>query len=331
MKAFAVSAYKGPLEPIEVPEPHVGRSDVLVRVRAAGVNVLDEKIRLGEFRQILPHAFPLILGHDVAGTVIRVGADVRGPKPGDTVYGRADDDHIGTFAERIAVNEADVAIAPVSVDIAAAASLPLVALTAWQALVERGRVRPGQKVLIHGGAGGVGSIAIQLAKHLGATVATTAGSADAPFVRDLGADIVIDYRSEDFVQQLSGFDLVLDGVGGENLERSLRILQPGGRAIGIAGPPDPQFARDAGLNPLVRLAIRGLSRKVRRHARKLGVGYEFLFMHASGEQLRDISRLVDEGVLRPMVGRVLHFDQTAEALRLVAAGGSRGKTVVSMP
>ncbi|KAF2413561.1 NADPH:quinone oxidoreductase [Microbacterium sp. B35-04] len=331
MKAFAVSAYKGPLEQIEAPEPHVGRSDVLVRVRAAGVNVLDEKIRLGEFRQILPHAFPLILGHDVAGTVIRVGADVRGLKPGDAVYGRADDDHIGTFAERIAVNEADLAIAPVSVDIEAAASLPLVALTAWQALVERGRLQPGQKVLVHGGAGGVGSIAIQLAKHLGATVATTVGAANAQFVRDLGADIVIDYRSEDFVPQLSGFDLVLDGVGGENLERSLRILKPGGRAIGIAGPPDPQFARDAGLNPLVRLAIRGLSRKVRRQARKLGVGYEFLFMHASGEQLRDITRLVDEGVLRPVVGRVLPFDQTAEALRLVAAGGSRGKTVVSMP
>ena len=331
MKAFAVSAFQGPLERIEVPEPQVGRSDVLVRVRAAGVNVLDEKIRLGEFRQILPHAFPLILGHDVAGTVIRVGADVRGLKPGDTVYGRPDDGRIGTFAERIAVNEADLAIAPVSVDIEAAASLPLVALTAWQALVERGRLQPGQKVLIHGGAGGVGSIAIQLAKHLGATVATTAGSANAQFVRDLGADIVIDYRSEDFVQQLSGFDIVLDGVGGENLERSLRILKPGGRAIGIAGPPDPQFARGAGLNPLVRLAVRGLSRKVRRHARELGVGYEFLFMHASGEQLRDITRLVDEGVLRPVVGRVLRFNQTAEALRLVAAGGSRGKTVVSLP
>jgi NADPH:quinone reductase-like Zn-dependent oxidoreductase len=331
MKAFAVSAYQAPLERIEVPEPRVGRSDVLVRVRAAGVNVLDEKIRLGDFRQILPHAFPLILGHDVAGTVIRVGADVRGLKPGDTVYGRPDDGRIGTFAERIAVNEADLAIAPVSVDIEAAASLPLVALTAWQALVERGRPQPGQKVLIHGGAGGVGSIAIQLAKHLGATVATTAGSANAQFVRDLGADIVIDYRSEDFAQQLSGFDLVLDSVGGENLEKSLRILKPGGRAIGIAGPPDPQFARDAGLNPLVRLAIRGLSGKVRRRARKLGVSYEFLFMHASGEQLRDITRLVDDGVLRPVVDRVLPFDQTAEALRLVAAGGSRGKTVVSVP
>ena len=331
MKAFAVSAFKGPLEEIEVPEPHVGRSDVLVRVRAAGVNVLDEKIRLGEFRQILPHAFPLVLGHDVAGTVVRVGADVRSIKPGDTVYGRPDDHRIGTFAERIAVNEADLAIAPVSVDIEAAASLPLVALTAWQALVERGRLQPGQKVLIHGGAGGVGSIAIQLAKHLGATVATTVGSANAPFVRDLGADIVIDHRSEDFAQQLSGFDLVLDGVGGENLERSLRILKPGGRAIGIAGPPDPEFARKAGLNPLVRLAIRGLSSKVRRQARKLGVSYEFLFMRASGEQLRDIARLVDDGVLRPVVGRVLPFEQTAEALRLVAAGGSRGKTVVRMP
>ncbi|MDQ7879055.1 NADP-dependent oxidoreductase [Microbacterium sp. QXD-8] len=331
MKAFAVSAFQGPLEQIEVPEPHVGRSDVLVSVRAAGVNVLDEKIRLGEFRQILPHAFPLILGHDVAGTVIRVGADVRGLKPGDTVYGRPDDDRIGTFAERIAVNEADLAVAPASVDIVAAASLPLVALTAWQALVERGRLQPGQKVLIHGGAGGVGSIAIQLAKHLGATVATTAGRANAQFVRDLGADAVIDHRSEDFAQQLSGFDLVLDGVGGENLERSLQILKPGGRAIGIAGPPDPQFGREAGLNPLVRLAIRGLSRKVRRQARKLGVSYEFLFMRASGEQLRDIARLVDDGALRPVVGRVLPFDQTAEALRLVAAGGSRGKTVVRVP
>jgi NADPH:quinone reductase-like Zn-dependent oxidoreductase len=242
-----------------------------------------------------------------------------------------DDDRIGTFAERIAVNEADLAIAPVSVDLEAAASLPLVALTAWQALVERGRLQPGQKVLIHGGAGGVGSIAIQLAQHLGATVATTAGAANAQFVRDLGADIFIDYRSEDFVQQLSGFDLVLDGVGGENLEKSLRILKPGGRAIGIAGPPDPQFARDAGLNPLVQLAIRALSRKVRRQARRLGVSYEFLFMRASGAQLRDITRLIDDGVLRPVVGRVLPFDQTAEALRLVATGGSRGKTVVSMP
>lgn len=331
MKAYAVSAFTGPLEEIDAAEPRVGRSDVLVRVRAAGVNVLDEKIRLGEFRQILPHAFPLVLGHDLAGTVIRVGADVRGLKPGDTVYGRPDDQHIGTFAERIAVPESDLAIAPASVDIEAAASLPLVALTAWQALVERGRVQAGQKVLIHGGAGGVGSLAIQLAKHLGATVATTAGSANAQFVRELGADVVIDYRTEDFEQELSGFDLVLDSIGGENLEKSLRILKPGGRAIGIAGPPDPQFARDAGLNPVVRLAIRGLSAKVRRQARKLGVSYEFLFMRASGEQLRRITRLVDDGVLQPVVGRVLPFGETPEALRLVAAGGGRGKTVVSMP
>ena len=131
------------------------------------------------------------------------------------------------------------------------------ALTAWQALVERGNVQPGQKVLIHAGAGGVGSIAIQLAKHLGATVATTASASNADFVRDLGADIVIDYRTQDFEQLLHGYDLVLDSLGGENLEKSLRILKPGGKAIGIAGPPDPAFAREAGLNPVLRLAIAG--------------------------------------------------------------------------
>jgi NADPH:quinone reductase-like Zn-dependent oxidoreductase len=211
-----------------------------------------------------------------------------------------------------------------------AGSLPLVALTAWQALVERGNVRAGQKVLIHAGAGGVGSIAIQLAKHLGATVATTVGSSNAGFVRDLGADIVIDYRTQDFEQLLSGYDLVLDSLGGENLQKSLRVLKPGGKAIGISGPPDPAFARQAGLNPVLRLAITALSSKIRRQARKLRVSYEFLFMRASGDQLRRISTLVDDGVLRPVVGRVFTFDQTPEALQSLASGGIRGKAVVAL-
>jgi NADPH:quinone reductase-like Zn-dependent oxidoreductase len=211
-----------------------------------------------------------------------------------------------------------------------AASLPLVALTAWQALVEQGNVQPGQKVLIHAGAGGVGSIAIQLAKHLGATVATTASVSNAGFVRDLGADIVIDYRTQDFEQLLTGYDLVLDSVGGENLEKSLRILKPGGKAIGISGPPDPAFARQMGLNPLLRLGITVLSSKVRRQARKLGVSYEFLFMRASGEQLRQISALVDDGVLRPVVGKVFDFEDTPQALESLAKGGIRGKAVVTL-
>jgi NADPH:quinone reductase-like Zn-dependent oxidoreductase len=330
MRAFVVTEYKEPLREAEVAEPAVGERDVLVQVHAAGLNQLDEKIRLGEFKQILPYKLQLILGNDVAGEVLQVGAKVRGFKPGDEVYGRPDKDRIGTFAERIAVDEEDLALKPASASMEEAASLPLVALTAWQALVERGNVRAGQKVLIHAGAGGVGSIAIQLAKHLGATVATTVGSSNAGFVRDLGADIVIDYRTQDFEQLLSGYDLVLDSLGGENLQKSLRVLKPGGKAIGISGPPDPAFARQAGLNPVLRLAITALSSKIRRQARKLRVSYEFLFMRASGDQLRQISALVDDGVLRPVVGRVFTFDQTPEALQSLASGGIRGKAVVAL-
>jgi NADPH:quinone reductase-like Zn-dependent oxidoreductase len=192
-------------------------------------------------------------------------------------------------------------------------------------------VRPGQKVLIHAGAGGVGSIAIQLAKHLGATVATTASASNMDFVRELGADIVIDYRSQNFEQLLSGYDLVLDSLGGENLEKSLRVLKPGGKAIGIAGPPDPAFAREAGLNPVLRLAISGLSAGIRRQARKLGVSYQFLFMRASGDQLRQITALIDDGALRPVVGRIVPFGRTAEALQGLEKGGIRGKAVISNP
>jgi len=330
MRAFVVTQYKEPLREAEVAEPAVGERDVLVQVHAAGLNQLDEKIRLGEFKQILPYKLQLILGNDVAGEVLQVGAKVRGFKPGDEVYGRPDKDRIGTFAERIAVAEEDLALKPASASMEEAGSLPLVALTAWQALVERGNVRAGQKVLIHAGAGGVGSIAIQLAKHLGATVATTVGSSNAGFVRDLGADIVIDYRTQDFEQLLSGYDLVLDSLGGENLQKSLRVLKPGGKAIGISGPPDPAFARQAGLNPVLRLAITALSSKIRRQARKLRVSYEFLFMRASGDQLRRISTLVDDGVLRPVVGRVFTFEQTPEALQSLASGGIRGKAVVAL-
>ena len=212
-----------------------------------------------------------------------------------------------------------------------AGSLPLVALTAWQALVEIGNVQRGQKVLIHAGAGGVGSIAIQLAKHLGAEVATTASAANEAFVRELGADHLIDYRSEDFEQRLAGYDFVLDSLGGENLEKSLRILRPGGIAVGISGPPTPEFARSAGLNPVLRLAIAGLSGKVRKQAKRLGVNYRFLFMRASGEHLREISELVDGGALRPVVGRILQFAEAVQALESLKAGGIRGKVVISNP
>ena len=328
MKAFVVTKYKEPLSEADVAEPLVGDRDVLVQVRAAGLNQLDEKIRLGEFKQILPYKLRLILGNDVAGTVIRVGANVRRFKPGDEVYARPDKDRIGTFAERIAVAEADLALKPASATMEEAGSLPLVALTAWQALVEKGNVQPGQKVLIHAGAGGVGSIAIQLAKHLGATVATTASASNTDFVRGLGADTVIDYRTQDFEQLLAGYDLVLDSLGGHNLEKSLRILKPGGKAIGISGPPDPAFAKEIGANFIVALAMRFLSRNVRKLAERRRMHYSFFFMRPSGKQLRKLAALVDAHELRPIVDRVFPFEETKAALDYVEEGHAKGKVVI---
>ncbi|MEV0952166.1 NADP-dependent oxidoreductase [Promicromonospora sp. NPDC050249] len=329
MRAFVMTRYQQPLQEADVPEPVVGEHDVLVQVQAAGLNTVDEKIRSGAFKAFLPFELPQVMGSDVAGTVIGVGAKVRDFALGDQVYAQPRMDRIGTFAERISVHEADLALKPETASLEEAGSLPMVALTAWQALVERGNVRPGQRVLIHGGAGGVGSIAIQLAKHLGATVATTASAGNADFVRELGADSVVDYRNQDFEQLLDGYDLVLDTVGGETLEKSLRVLRPGGKVIGIVGPPDAAFARERGLNPVLRLVMAALSGKVRRQARKLGVAYEFLFMQPSGDQLRQIGALVDKGVLRPVVGRVYDFDQTLEAVQSIGRGGIRGKAVIT--
>jgi NADPH:quinone reductase-like Zn-dependent oxidoreductase len=330
MRAFTVERYgDAAVQAGDVPEPRPGDDDVLVQVQAASVNPLDVKTRDGDFKAILPYRPPFVLGNDLAGTVVGIGARVSRFRVGDEVYARPDVNRIGTFAERIAVAEADLALKPASISMVEAGSLPLVALTAWQALVERGNVLPGQRVLIHAGAGGVGSIAIQLAKHLGATVATTASGSNVDFVRALGADAVIDYRTQDFEQILSGYDLVLDSLGGENLEKSLRVLKPGGKAIGIAGPPDPAFAREAGLNPVLRLAIRVLSGKIRRQAKTLGVSYEFLFVRASGDQLRQITTLVDQGRLRPVVGQVFGFDQIPQALQSLSRGGIRGKAVIT--
>jgi len=329
MRAFVLNKYKEPLQEVDVPEPVVGEHDVLVQVKASSMNQLDEKIRQGQFKQVLPYRLPLILGNDLAGVVVSVGAKVRSFKPGDEVFARPHQDRIGTFAERIAVAEADLAIKPASISMEEAGSLPLVALTAWQALVERGKVGPGQKVLIHAGAGGVGSIAIQLAKYLGATVATTVSAGNADFVRELGADVAIDYRTEDFAEILHGYDLVLDSLGGENLERSLKVLKAGGKAIGISGPPDPGFAREFGANVVMKGAVALISAGIRRKARRLGVTYEFLFMRANGSQLRQIAALIDAGEIRPVVGRVVPFDQTPDVLAGLEKGGVRGKTVVS--
>ena len=330
MKAYLVKKYKSPVEAGDAPEPRVGDHEVLVDINAAGVNLLDAKVRDGEFKLFLPYKAPFVLGHDLAGVVSRVGSAVTRFTAGDEVYARPRDGRIGTFAERIAVHEDDLAIKPASVSMAEAASVPLVALTAWQALVERANVQRGQKVLIQAGSGGVGTYAIQLAKHLGATVATTTGTSNVEWVRDLGADVVIDYRKHDFERVVHDYDVVLDSQGGDTLSKSLRVLKPGGIAIGIAGPPDPDFARKQGLRLPLRLAMALLSFKTRLAARRHGVRYSFLFMHASGVQLGEITKLIDSGALRPIVDRTYSFDQAPQALAHVEGGRSKGKVVITM-
>lgn len=332
MKALILDRYgkKQALRFGAVAEPEPGPDEVLVEVEAAGLNQLDAKIRDGAFKPILPYKVPLVLGHDLAGKVVRVGAKVRRFKPGDAVYARPRDGQIGAFAERIAVNEADLALKPANLSMTEAASIPLVGLTAWQVLVERAQIAPGQKVLIHAGSGGVGTFAIQLAKHLGATVATTASAANAALVKEVGADIVIDYRSQKFEEELSGYDVVLNSLDAKTLEKSLKVLKPGGKLISISGPPDPAFAREQGLNVLLRLVLRLMSAGIRRKAKRAGVDYSFLFMRADGEQLGRIAKLIEDGTIRPVVDRTFPFEKLNDAFAYLETGRARGKVVVTL-
>ncbi|MCW4464274.1 NADP-dependent oxidoreductase [Glutamicibacter sp. MNS18] len=329
MKAFVLEKYRSPLRQIDMPEPVPGDHEVLVRMSAAGINHADERVRTGEFARIFPFALPLVMGSEFAGEVIATGKDVEGFPIGMQVFAYVDLAQTGGFAEVIAIDQKHLAPAPRSASLVEAASLPVVGLTAWQGLVNMGQLRKGQTVLIHGGSGGVGAIAIQLAKHLGATVATTVSSANADFVRDLGADIVIDYGSEDFAQRVRDVDLVLDTQGGDVLKKSLGVLRPGGTVIGITGPPDPDFAKRVGVKAPVKLAITALSAGIRRRARRQGVTYRFLFIEPNGEHLRHIAGLIDQSVLRPIVDRVEPFERTPQALEAVLTGGHRGKIVVS--
>nr|WP_210314393.1 NADP-dependent oxidoreductase [Rhizobium lentis] len=332
VKAFVVDKYKkkGALRLANLPEPELLDNDVLVRIQATAVNQLDSKVRDGEFKLILPYRPPFVLGHDLAGTVVKVGSRVRRFKVGDEVYARPRDHRVGTFAEFIAIDEADAALKPSNLSMSQAASIPLVGLTAWQALVEVGKIKPGQKVFIQAGSGGVGTFAIQLAKHLGATVATTTSAKNAELARSLGADVVIDYKTQDFEKILSGYDLVLNSQDPKTLEKSLGVLKPGGRLISISGPPEPAFARELGLNLFLKLVLWLLSRGVRKKAKHLGVAYSFLFMRAEGRQLGEIARLIEQGLIRPVVDKVFPFEQTGDALAYVETGRAKGKVVIAV-
>jgi len=332
MKAAVIDRY-GPNELVQMRDiavPAIGPTDLLVRVRAASVNPLDVKIRDGALKILLKYKFPLVLGNDLSGEVVEVGARVTRFRKGDAIYARLDKDRIGSFAEFVAVREGAAALKPTNVTFEEAASLPLVALTAWQALVDIGKVGPGQRVLIHAGSGGVGSVAIQLAHHLGAMVFTTVGQRNIDLVRHLGADVPIDYRAARFEDIATDCDVVLDSAGRETLVRSFECVKAGGVVVSIGNTPSAAFARSWGLNPILVLAIKVISRKATAAARRHKARFEYLFMRADGAQLAEITRLVEQGAIKPLVDKVFPLEQVRDALAYSESGRATGKVVIKV-
>jgi alcohol dehydrogenase len=328
MKALVIRRYKGPMELTDLPRPEPGAGDLLVRVRAASVNPVDYKIRDGGVKVLVPYSFPLTLGNDVAGDVEAVGPGVTKFKVGDAIYSRLDKDRIGAFAEYALVRETAAAKKPASLDYLQAASLPLVGLTSWQALIDLAKLQSGQRVLIHAGSGGVGTFAIQLAKHLGAHVTTTASARNHALVTSLGADVAIDYKTTRFEEVAKDVDVVLDTQAGDTLVRSFEVVKAGGVVVTIGGRPDAKFARAWGLSlPLVWI-LGLLNRKIDRLARQKNVRFEYLFMHASGEQLEKIGALVDQGAIKPILDKTFALDAAAEAISYVESGRAVGKVVI---
>lgn len=332
MKAFTFKRYgKSPeLGFDNVDYPSLKANEVLVKVYAVGLNPIDNVIPTGIFKPVLHFKLPATLGSDLSGVVIAVGIRVTRFSPGDEIFASIFDTGTGSLAEFAVVPESAAAIKPANLDFVQAASLPMVSLTSWQALTERVRLRPGQKVFIPAGSGGIGTFAIQLAKQLGATVGTTTSTGNIEWVRSLGADEVVDYKREEFEKVLVGYDVVLGTTRGDTIEKSTQILKPGGSIVSLVGPLDVKFAWARGLNFFLTFIFRLMSRNIMRLSKKRGLTYTFLFVRPEGDQLNQIGKLVETEQIKPMIDKVFPFAQTKEALAYLAQGHAKGKVVIKM-
>jgi NADPH:quinone reductase-like Zn-dependent oxidoreductase len=332
MRALVFKRYGGAdqIAFADIPRPALKPDEILVQVHAAGLNPIDCMIPKGTFKLILRFQLPATLGSDLAGVVVEVGNRVTRFKPGDAVFASIFDLGTGALAEFAVVPESAAALKPAKLDFVQAASIPMVGLTTWQAIKERVRLERGQKVFIPAGSGGIGTFAIQLAKHLGAKVGTTTSTGNVELVRSLGADEVIDYKQQEFEEVLRDYDVVLGTVRGDAIEKSLRILKPNSTVVSLIGPPDAAFARARGMNFFMKFVLGLLSRKIIRLARKHGIEYSFLFVHPDGGQLAEIGELLDAGRIRPVIDKVFPFDQAKEALAYLEKGRAKGKVVVQM-
>jgi NADPH:quinone reductase-like Zn-dependent oxidoreductase len=332
MQAYVLTRYGDAtaMELRDVPNPAAAAGEVLIRVRAAGLNPVDYKIRQGKLRMVTRLDLPQVAGSELSGVVEAVGAGVTRFAVGDRVFARVDKKKLGAYAAYAVVHETLVAKMPESLDFADAAGLPLAGLTALQALRDELGVTMGDKVFISGGAGGVGTLAIQLAVWMGAEVATTASPRGEELVRSLGATTVIDYQTQKFKDILSDYDAAFDLTGGQDLPDTFTILKPGAKTVSVAGVPEPATAADMDKGSLMAAVFWAASAKIRSQARRRGVGYRYLFMHPSGEDLGLLAGLVDKGELRPVTDRVFPFGEIADAFAYVEQGRAKGKVVVQM-
>jgi NADPH:quinone reductase-like Zn-dependent oxidoreductase len=333
MRAYVLERYGDPegsrLKDVPAPQPRP--RDILVAVRAAGLNPVDFKFRQGKLRAILRPKLPFVLGNEFAGEVIAAGSEVQRFRAGDRVFARVAKDRGGAFAEQACVDEIHAALMPRDLDFTAAAAVPLAGLTALQALRDELGVQPGQRVFISGGAGGVGTFAIQIAKWLGAHVTTTASKRGEALVRSLGCDEVIDYTSQIISEAGRRFDAGLDLIGGKTLAQMFEIMKPGTRIVSVAALPEPQTAiKDLAGSRTLAAMFWMISYGIRSRARRAGIGYRYLFMHPSGADLAQLAELIDRGKLKVTLDKAYPFANITDALTYLEGGRAKGKVVVAM-
>jgi NADPH:quinone reductase-like Zn-dependent oxidoreductase len=332
MKALILQRYGGAksVQFADLPRPTVKPDEILVQVHAAGLNPIDNMIPTGSFKPIIKLRLPATMGSDLAGVVVETGSQVTRFRVGDAVFASTFNLGVGALAEYAAVPEHAAALKPDNLDFVQAASIPMVGLTSWQALLERAQLQPGQKVFIPAGSGGIGSFAIQLAKLFGARVATTTSTANVEFVRHLGADEVIDYKTQKFEELLRDYDVVLVTLRGGELEKSLQLVGPGSQVVSLIGPPDAAFARKHRMNLLMQFVFSLLSAKIIRLAKRRKTTYSFLLVRPDGQQLAKIGEHLAASRLHPVVDRIFPFTQTKEGLAYLEQGRAKGKVVVEL-
>ncbi|MED1557277.1 NADP-dependent oxidoreductase [Bacillus paramycoides] len=331
MKAMIIDKYeKVPMRMTELPTPEINEYEVLAEIHVASINPIDFKIRDGKVKMLLKYKMPLTLGNDFSGVIVKVGAKVNRFKVGDEIYARPRKDKIGTFAEYIAIHEDDIALKPKNLSFEEAASIPLVGLTSYQALHDIMHLQKGQKILIHAGSGGVGTFAIQLAKIMGATVATTASEAGANLVKSLGADKIINYKTEQFEDILKNYDAVFDTIGGTTLEKSFDIIKSGGKIVSVSGIPNARFGKEFGSGFFKTLLFSLASKKLTTLEKKHNAQYSFLFMKPSGDQLRIIANYIESGKIKPVIDRVFPFEDAQKAMEYSESGRAKGKIIVKI-